>query len=453
MSHGRSFEARSSGSTRPLGPRSAACRAVEAHARRFPDLLAQGPETAGLSPQDAALARAIYRAVMTRWTLLAALLERRLTGPWARQQPAVQAGLLVGAAQLMLLDHVPAHAAIDETVEAVKRRAGPKSAGLINAVLRRVAADLSAERRETWTNARDEFPLSGGGAGVLAEAWLPEDEHQRLALVTGIAPWALARWASTLGPLEARRIAWHSLTEPPVVVRTAHASGPLPRGLAPHRAPGSAVWVGGAGLGEMLDESPGLWVQDASSSAAVEAVADLRPAVVVDMCSGTGTKTRQLRATFPDAVVVASDADRARVELLRRRFESDPGVVVEPLEELRERWLERGDLVVLDVPCTNSGVLARRPEARHRLSSAQLDRLAGVQRQIQADAIPLLAPRGAVLLSTCSIEPEENAGQAQWMARWHGFKASRQTEHRPEGGPGLDPAVYRDGAGAVLLTR
>ncbi len=454
MTHTRSFDRRPGRSTRPRDARDAAFLAVQGHVRRFPDLLPASPDTSALSAQDTGLARALYRAVVTRWSVLRFLAERHLTSSWDRLQPPVRAALLVGGAQIAFMDGIPVHAALHETVELVKRHAGRKPAGLVNAVLRRVASDVTDERRGEWRDARDELPLAGGGARVLSSPLLPENDEERLAITSGITPWALSRWRATHGDDIARRLAWHSIGEAPVILNTAHLLGPLPEGLEPHEAPGaSVVRTDRVAMEALLDARADVWVQDPTSAGAVESIAELRPRVVLDLCAGTGTKTRQLAAAFPEAEIVASEIDTKRLDTLRARFADSAQVRVRTIGEVRETSLERADLVLLDVPCSNSGVLARRPEARHRLSSAQLARLVEIQRQLVADAIPLLARGGTILYATCSIDREENEALASWAAKWHGFQGSRERRAMPGGGPGLDAASYRDGGYSVLLTR
>jgi 16S rRNA (cytosine967-C5)-methyltransferase len=98
-------------------------------------------------------------------------------------------------------------------------------------------------------------------------------------------------------------------------------------------------------------------------------------------------------------------------------------------------------------------VLARRVEAKYRCDEEQLARLVGIQKQIFADSIALLRskPRGRILYSTCSLEPEENQSQADWAARWHNLKVIAFESHTPTGLPCEDTAAYADGAFWSLL--
>jgi 16S rRNA (cytosine967-C5)-methyltransferase len=198
-------------------------------------------------------------------------------------------------------------------------------------------------------------------------------------------------------------------------------------------------------------------VQDPSSAGAIRSIADLRPRLIVDLCAGQGTKTRQLAATFPEARILATDIDAERFARLQATFAKSSQVEVAPFQRVRDASLMKADLVLLDVPCSNTGVLPRRVEARYRFSAKTTASITEAQRQLIADSIPLLntAPgsKPAILYATCSIEPEENQAQAAWARQWHRFAISRERLVLPAGGPG-DPATgYHDGAYSVLLTR
>ncbi len=428
-------------------------RLLADHAARFPDLVPGELRTDHLDARDAALAHAIADAVVRRWLTLSHLLDLVLKQPMRTLQPSLQGVLLSGAAQVLLLDRIPVHAAIDESVELAKAELGRGAGGLANAVLRKVAA-MRVPTRESgpWTGERDRIPDSSGGCVRLADIMLPEDDLERVSVATSHSRWLLERWRRE-HPAEWRSLALHSLVPPPTVLNTRHVSAPLPGTLVQHEKPGSHVFVGPySELRTLLRDRDDLWVQDASSSLAVEAVAGLRPSLVIDACAGQGTKTRHLAAVFPGAEVIATDIDEGRFRVLREVYADHPRVRVVPRESLLE-FAGRADLVLLDVPCGNSGVLARRPEAKYRASNSQLKRLTGIQRQIIADSIPLLrqSPRGKVLYSTCSIEPEENGEMIAWAAKWHRFTVEHQQLTLPGGLPGEDAVGYRDGAFSAVL--
>lgn len=437
----------------PRTARTIACDRLAEDAARFPDLIPAPLDTAGLAPRDAALACAIHDAAIRRWWTLGAVLTPLLSRPLFGLEPRMRAALICGAAQLVLLDRLPAHAVIDETVEWAKRRIRPGAGGMINAVLRRVAGLVGEHKthRPVWSRQRDEIPLSDGRALVLAEPILPEPDERRISAAVSLPRPLLAAWRKNHGPEAADRLAYHTLAPAPAIINARHADRPV-SGTQPHDRDGFLL-CSGVDLGPLLESRSDIWVQDPASAEAVESAADLSPGVVVDLCAGKGTKTRQLRRVFPDAEIIATDTDRQRLAVLRRVFSSDDGVEVLPIDEVYARVLGRADLVLLDVPCSNTGVLARRPEAKYRVGPRQTARLTDTQRQIFADSMRLLSPAGSILYSTCSLEPAENMDIARWAARWHGFRPDRERLTLPAGQPGDEPGRYHDGSFSVLLVR
>jgi 16S rRNA (cytosine967-C5)-methyltransferase len=114
--------------------------------------------------------------------------------------------------------------------------------------------------------------------------------------------------------------------------------------------------------------------------------------------------------------------------------------------------LGKADLLVLDVPCSNTGVLPRRVEAAHRMGPASMESLVKLQRSIAESHLPLLKPGGAVLYATCSLEPEENERQAEWLTARLGRVQPTIERLMPEGLPGGAATSYRDGAFVALWT-
>lgn len=424
---------------------------------RWPDLLALSIESGGLEAREGALAHAIGSAVVRRWLTLSWLIEEAGGRAVDRLDPWVGSALLCGSAQLLLLDRVPPHAALNESVEWVKRTASPRASGLVNAVLRRVAElrDPMAERRPRWTGRRDEIALGDGTAVALTREAMPEDDRQRMAVATSTPRRLLEKWTQTRGWDDAELIALHGLIDPPTVLNTAFVAGaesiPLPR----HERPGAHLVPMGMGVAEAMALAPGSWVQDAGSAGAISILGQMarEPELVVDLCAGRGTKTRQLLAMFPGARVVAAEVDADRLEDLRALAEHEPRLRVLTAQGAALELEGRADLVLADVPCSNTGVLARRPEARYRYGPAQLARLLRAQREIALAGSGMLAPGGRLVYSTCSIEPEENGEQARWMARELGLRLVREAAHDPRGLPIDPPEVYADGGYAALLTK
>ena len=438
--------------------RSAVMAAVATQVRAFPDLLLDELDDTGLNTLDAAFAHALYDTVIRRWMTVRFLVAQHLDVPFLKLEPHVASAVMCGAAQIVLMDKVPAHAAVNAAVNWARLNASHRSGGLVNAVLRRVSEMLheNEERRARASDRLDELPLSDGTAVALRAPILPEDATERLSITTSHPRSLIEFWAKSFSLDRAIAIALHSLARPPVILNTSCATGPLPADASPHTLTGHHVFVGTPDrLTALLASRQDIWVQDPASSLAVESVVDFEPGLVIDACAGRGTKTRQLERTFPGAKIIASDTDPGRHATLERVFEGSERVTVIPHHELLAH-AGTADLVLLDVPCSNTGVLARRVEAKYRVSKKRTDELVGIQRQIVADAIPLLregrGESGGILYSTCSLDIRENEQIASWATKWHRFGAARQHVRPPEGAPGGSPERYSDGSFAVLLS-
>ena len=150
----------------------------------------------------------------------------------------------------------------------------------------------------------------------------------------------------------------------------------------------------------------------------------LSPKLIIDFCAGKGTKTKQLAAAHPGARVVAADINARRAAVLRETFAGDGSIEVVPFDTLSD-FRGQADLLLIDAPCSNTGVLARRVEARYRFGPEATQSLVDCQRQLVADAIPLLADNGHLLYATCSIQAAESADLAAWIRRWHRLREVR----------------------------
>ena len=441
--------------------RAAVVRRTTRRIRQFPELELGSLERTHLDPdsgvdsRDAALAGAIDHAIARRWLTLEALLSPRCSRGWDRVEPRLKAILMLGAAQLLFLDRVPEHAAIHSSVELARRLVRPGAAGITNAVLRGLASDRLESVPAFDPDRRDLVPLGDGTAWRMAAEVFDADPVRRLAAQASVGPDLVARWYASFGREAACRLALHTLVDPPIILTGLPA--PEPRAdeptplLVPHAEPGFFVLdAPRETLEALLREHPQARVQDPVSARPVAATAGLSPRRILDACAGRGTKTRQLRQLHPEAEIVAAEVDQDRLAVLRRVARGMKGARAVAWGELA-RMEEPFDLIVLDVPCSNTGVLPRRVEAKYRAGEDAIHRLVGIQRQIIADTLRLLAPGGHLLYATCSLEPAENEQQVQWMTRWHPLELVAQARHTPEGLPGSPATSYTDGGGHALL--
>jgi 16S rRNA (cytosine967-C5)-methyltransferase len=410
------------------------------HARRW-----RPPEDS----RDRGLGEQIAAGVVKNLLLLRDQMEHYSGKSAASVDPLVQKILAIGLYQMKFLDRIPAAAAVDSAVEQAKDFGRRKAAGFVNAVLRNVAR-------------MPEPPMPDEIADPAAFA-------QR---ALSHPPMFFQRLAKLLGAERAMAFCRHDNSDPPIVLRMFQGIEPadlvleweqlrsqyadLPDvELWPHESPGLLV-VRGVRGGRIL----GHWakmglaqVQDATAAGVVEKMQISPDMRVLDRCAGLGTKTMQIHERVGiSGEVVAVDASEFRCqklgELLAERGIGNVRVV--HARELAVGQIPKPlDRILIDVPCSNSGVLARRPEARYR---DQVDCLVKIQREILDDTLPWLAPGGILVYSTCSVWPEENELQTkEFLARNAGLELIEECFTLPSMGES-SPEKYHDG-GYVAVVR
>jgi 16S rRNA (cytosine967-C5)-methyltransferase len=399
----------------------------------------------GLDGPEARLATIIVRATSERLLTLQHLIAPFLRQPFEDLEPSMRAILLTGAAQILLLPRLPTHAVVDESVRVAKRLIRPKAAGMVNAILRRVSEQVLAHNDEPWTPAADRVPSLDGGSIQLKGDLLPDpaSRTKHLSIALSYPEQLIEAWTQQLGDEECLRLLRHGLNKAPIVLASPNE---VVAGAQAHQRDGSWVWMEDRkSLSQYLGEHPEAWVQDSASRSAVAATRDLRPKRIFDACAGRGTKTRQLAAEHPEAKVFATDTDRRRRGDLITATAHLPNVsVVEPGSPPADC-----DLILLDVPCSNTGVLARRTEAKYRYNGLELEKMVDLQQRICEAAGESLSSDGWLLYSTCSLEPSENQRQARWLESRLGLSIEAEQQLWPEG----EGITYQDGAYHALLKR
>ncbi|MGB6393591.1 MAG: 16S rRNA (cytosine(967)-C(5))-methyltransferase RsmB [Candidatus Acidiferrales bacterium] len=362
---------------------------------------------ANITPADAALATEITFGTIRWQRLLDFLLERQMKKPAAKLDFAVRIALRAGLYQIRFLKRVPAHAAVSESVEMVKRARKVSAAGLVNAVLRRAAEDRTPAEQ-----------LLPSGA-PLAERWGILYSHPTFL----VERW-LARWGeqSTRALLEANNRA-------PRLSCAVHGADSERRNTVEsleraglHVEPGGllrrAIAVSGGSPSRTEAFRHGrISIQDEASQA-VPLLLDVQAGDrVLDLCAAPGGKTATLeRAIGERGMVVAADRHAHRLSALHAQLQR-LGLRRARLVELdAEKPLPFGvtfDKILVDAPCSGTGTLARHPEIRWRLQPEHLAELHAIQTAMLVHAIDRLAPSGRLVYSTCSLEPEENEAVVQ----------------------------------------
>lgn len=359
---------------------------------------------AGLSAADRALALELaYGSIRLRSRLdaeLAYLTDR----PLKRLESRVLQWLRLGLYQLRET-RVPDHAAVDQTVRGIKHTVGPGAVGLANAVLRRAARE---GRRE------ESFPDAGRDpAGHLA-TW---GSHPR---------WLIDRWLSRWPLASVRKLVENDNRAPPVTVRVLDGRGSdgeisMVEGLRLVPEEGwRAMFRLEEGQPEDAVRSLRAIVQDPAAAAVVDYVGDRFSGPVLDACAAPGGKAIGLAWAVPEArPFVAADVSGRRLELMRESVVR-LGLDVSLLRaDARAPAIDGARTILLDAPCTGTGVLRRRPDARWRLDPGALESLVALQREMLDAAAERLEPGGLLVYATCSLEPEENEGQVDRFLERH----------------------------------
>ena len=336
----------------------------------------------GLADRDRALMRRLTATVLRRLGTLRHALAGFLDKGFPGDAPRVETILMIGAAQVLWLD-VPDHAAVGLSVRLAQAdRRGARYAGLVNAVLRRVAQNRDA---------------------ILAEPATRDTPD-----------WLMKRWRAAYGNETARAIAEANGHEPALDISVKSDAAHWAERLRGCVLPTGTVRTVAHGAISML---PGFtegawWVQDAAASIPAHLLGDVRGLSVADLCAAPGGKTAQLCAA--GAAVTAVDRSPARIARLKENLERLGLTAEAHVGDALEWQAGPFDAVLVDAPCSATGTIRRHPDVPWLKGEADLTQLTSLQQRLLDRAVDLVKPGGRVVYCVCSLEPEE--GEAQVAA-------------------------------------
>jgi 16S rRNA (cytosine967-C5)-methyltransferase len=393
-------------------------------------------DRSALEARDAALlTRLVYGTIAWQrrldWTLAA--LARR---PLERLDPPVRCALRLGLFQLLMLQRVPAHAAVDTSVELVKQQIGAAPARVVNAVLR-----AAARQGERALPRRDEVGL--------AEA---------LAIHCSHPTWLVERWLAELGAARTEALLTANNDVGPSVVRVDRRQTTREQALAQLAAAGvvageAAFAADGVRIDGPLREVlrlPWLQPQGEASLLVADLLAPRSGERIVDLCAAPGGKAgaiaERLDAATPPLLALDRSLRGVRAIQAMARREPRRRICVAradggspPLAE------ESFDAVLLDAPCSGLGTLRSHPEIRWRRSPADIAALAAAQRHLLGAAARLVRPGGRLAYATCTLLREENEEVVASFLAAHG-DWSQDASSRPDLGAA---ARFVDATGAL----
>jgi 16S rRNA (cytosine967-C5)-methyltransferase len=353
--------------------------------------------------EDAALATQLTLGVLRWRRQLDFLIERQARRPAAELDLEPLLALRIGLYQLRFLTRVPASAAVNESVELVKKSRTRSAASFINAVLRGLV------RR---------------GARVAVENLLPPDisAADRLGILHSHPTWLVERWLArmderaTVALLEANNRAGRlvgAVHDPALLSEVAESLRAEGLTVGPAKWLASALYVSGGNPLATGAYAQGSFSLQDEASQMVPHLLDVRAGQrVLDLCAAPGGKTASLiRAAGNGRNVVAADRYDHRLRAMRGQLARVglPDACLTALEATAPLpFAAKFNRILVDAPCSGTGTLDRNPEIRWRLQPADLAALHAKQVALLRNALDRLAAGGRLVYSTCSLEPEEN---------------------------------------------
>ncbi len=351
-------------------------------------------------PDDRPLLRMLVSGCLRRHWRLSAWLDQLLDRPIRKKDSVIHALLAVGLFQLTDT-RVPDHAAVSETVEAARLLRRPKLAGLVNAILRRFQRDDIADGEPASDEARWDHPA--WMIETIRRDW-PDDWEAILAANNERAPmWLRVNTVRQspedyLARLEDEGIAIAERYGP-----TIRLEEPVPVAVLP-----------GFDVGDVS-------VQDAAAQLAAPWLLTGGERRVLDACAAPGGKTAHLVEAGQGIELFALDSDRERLETLKANLDrlGHSATVLHGDASIPRGWWDEQpfDAILLDAPCSASGVIRRHPDIKLLRRSSDIEQLARLQIEILRALWPLLADGGRLLYVTCSVFAAENdAVTAEFVA-------------------------------------
>jgi 16S rRNA (cytosine967-C5)-methyltransferase len=367
--------------------------------------LEQALASARLSPPDRALCQELVYGVIRQRSLLDWLIDRKVrsAAPAARIRDLLRLGLY----QIFCLDRIPGHAAVHETVEAAKNAGFGRQAGFVNAVLRRCLRELPETRLLIQRLDVDQ----------------PNIAHSH-------PQWLFDRWSRRWGRERAIELMRWNNQPPKTFARLNTLKTDGPRLIEQWREEGVAYdfvtrdWFPQNEVFELKWHPPldrlasfqrgWFYVQDPSTLLSIHELAPGHGETILDMCAAPGGKlcyAAQLMKN--EGIITGQDISEDRLGLIRENCQrlgvaSAEVELVPPPGKPVAQSSRRYDRILVDAPCSNTGVMRRRVELRWRISESEIKRLQGQQLDLLTRAAILLKSPGKLVYSTCSLEAEEN---------------------------------------------
>jgi 16S rRNA (cytosine967-C5)-methyltransferase len=343
----------------------------------------------------------------------------------------------IASFELIYCPQTAEYSIVNEAVNIAKSLTGKKQTGFVNAILRQITRHI--ENRQIplpQTNPGRTLPQNISTGCQFDTDFLPEPQDSTadyFSTAFSLPKWLVADWLKEFGTQSTRQICFASNRRPSIYIRP-NILKTTTEEIAErfHQAEINCEIVSLDAIRESkmiklkspraITELPGFadglfTVQDITASLPVRLLNPEPEWAILDLCAAPGTKTTQLaELTADSAKIIATDIDAQRLKSVKEntaRLGINSVNIVAYEEVLNSKY----DCVLLDVPCSNTGVLAKRIEARYRISSDAIEKLAQTQTELLNTAVEMLKPKGKICYSTCSIQKAENNELVQQFLR------------------------------------
>ncbi len=337
-----------------------------------------------IRPRDHALLQEICYGVLRQLPRLESISQALMEKPLKGKQRVFHFLILVGLYQLSFM-RIPAHAAVGETVEGAQDLQGPRLRGLINAVLRNYQRDQEGLDAQATSHDAGRYGHPGWLLKLLKESY-PEQWQQIVEANNSKAPMWLR-----VNHQHHTRAEYQALLEQAGIVTTPHAQAEdalcLETPCDVHQLPGFAEgWVS---------------VQDAAAQLALTYLAPQAGELILDCCAAPGGKTAHILERIPESQVVAIDCDKTRLKRVRenlQRLQLTAQVICGDARYPQQWWQgEQFDRILLDAPCSATGVIRRHPDIKWLRRADDIAALAELQREILDAMWQQLKPGGSLV--------------------------------------------------------
>jgi len=349
----------------------------------------------------------------------------------------------IGSYELIYSPATPDYSIVNEAVENAKEVGGKKQTGFVNALLRQISRHIKNRQVSLSESGAQrtlpQTPLVGCefDTNILPNPKLLPADYFSAAF--SLPEWLVSDWLDEYGREKTQQICFASNRRPSIYVRPNKLKTTTEKlaekfrqvevdfDISPDE---SMIRIKAArAITELPGFKQGLFtIQDITTSKAVGILKPQPAWTILDLCAAPGTKTTQLaELTGDSARIMATDINSDRLKMVKDNI-ARLGINSVNIVPYKELLNSKFDCVLLDVPCSNTGVLAKRVEARYRITPDAVKTLARTQAELLKNAASMTKPKGKICYSTCSIQKAENSGLVKrFLEKNHSFKLESES--------------------------